>query len=379
MTDPTDTDIPNTSVDDELIVHLPHLRLVTTALGILGIQVTGTPEQHRPLDLARLKLAGSADVTNVLAQLRAHFAAQYGQWMPLMDSNQHVATVIGMPQPKSMSISDDPEQTDPPAPVPFTPAGRGIRVGVLDTKIDAHPDLIGRFVAEPSARYRPLPEPVPLRAGHATFVASLITRMAPAVTIDAHAVLNRNGRATAWHTATAMMTFADSGIDILNLSLGCRTNDGLAPLLMSRAVTLLNQRMLIVAAAGNHGAADDLNLRVAPTWPAALPDVVAVGARGLDGKRAPFSPNLPWVTCTAPGEKVTGGYLKALIATTKSGPQQFDGYATWSGTSFATATVSGAIAAATHRRDVRAALARLLAESNGVVRQFTQCDDDQRA
>jgi subtilisin family serine protease len=275
-----------------------------------------------------------------------------------------------------MSISDDPEKVDPPPPVPFTAGGRGIRVGVLDTKIDAHPDLIGRFLAEPDDRYQPLPEPVPLRAGHATFVASLITRMAPAVTVDAHAVLDDNGRATAWDTAVAMLEFADSGIDILNLSLGCRTTDGLAPLLLSRAVSLLNQRMLIVAAAGNHGSATDPDLRKAPTWPAALPDVVAVGARNVDDTRAPFSPNLPWVTCTAPGVNVIGAYLNTVIALMQHDPLEFKGYAAWSGTSFATATVSGAIAAAAQKRDVRAALARLLADPHGVVRPFTQCDDD---
>lgn len=376
--DPADHDVPNSSVDSELIVHLPHVELVKSALHGMNVGIDRS-DQDEQLALARLTLADTADVNSVLTQLRAHFAGRYGQWVPLMDTNRHVGPVIGMPQPRTMAIDDDPQLvTDPVTPVPFTPAGRGIRVGVLDTTIDAHPELIGRFLAEPDSRYQLSDQPVPLRAGHATFVASLVTRMAPAVTVDAHAVLDPvSGKATSWDTAQAMMRFADSGVDILNLSLGCRTSDGLPPLVISRAVELLSQRMVIVAAAGNHGGTTDPDLRQSPTWPAALPDVVAVGARDVDDTLAPFSPKLPWVTCTAPGVALLGAYLTALVSVTKQpDPVQFTGYARWSGTSFATASVSGAIAAAAGKIGVRAALEQLLASSSGVVRPFTQCDDD---
>jgi subtilisin family serine protease len=203
--------------------------------------------------------------------------------------------------------------------------------------------------------------------------------MAPAVTLEARAVLDDDGRATAWETAQHMMDFADSGVDILNLSLGCRTTDGLPPLLMSRAVGLLSQRMVIVAAGGNNGAAEQPALRNAPIWPAALPDVVAVGARdigalGIGEGLAKFSPQLPWVTCTAPGVNLTGAFLKATVLMKTGQSLPFDGYATWSGTSFATAMVSGAIAAATVPGKVTAheALHGLLSESGGVVRPYVK-------
>ncbi len=126
--------------------------------------------------------------------------------------------------------------------------------------------------------------------------------------------------------------------------------------------------MLIVAAAGNHGKTDQHHT---PVWPAALPDVVAVGASSEPGSE--FSPNLPWVTCTAPGVNVVGAYLHHAVTMptrlpprlaredtdarmlpagriapqdTTGDPVRFDGYARWSGTSFAAATVSGAVAAA---------------------------------
>jgi membrane-anchored mycosin MYCP len=88
-----------------------------------------------------------------------------------------------------------------------------------------------------------------------------------------------------------------------------------------------------------------------PMWPAALDDVVAVGASDGNGHHAQFSPDLPWVNFLAPGVGVDSTYLTGRIragsqdvhTTTTSEP--FTGWANWSGTSFAAASVSGAIAA----------------------------------
>ncbi len=220
---------------------------------------------------------------------------------------------------------------------------------------------------------------MPLRAGHATFVSSLVLAHAPAANLEVTGVLDENGRATLWQTVARMMEFADRDVQILNLSLGCRTEDGAPPLLLTRAVELLSRQLLIVAAAGNHNLDDAI--RRQPTWPAALPDVVAVGARAGDDL-ADFSPRLPWITCTAPGSAVLGEYLDAHDVVLLDGTKApFEGYATWSGTSFATAIASGAIAARTVRGRVtpREALAQMLAESAGVVRPYTQCDDAPRA
>jgi hypothetical protein len=368
MTDPI-PEVPYSFEPDDLVVHLPHVDLVRATLGKLGIEVAGTPEPDPLLDLTLLKL--SKPITDdLLKTLREQLVSQHG-WCPLFGKNRHLENVVGMPQPRSMN-ANDPIRANPPPPIPFSAAGRGVRIGVLDTKIYAHPDLIGRFVAEPDSIYGPFLEPVPSRAGHATFIASLITGLAPAAVVDARAVLNDNGKAKSWDTAKAMIRFADAGIDILNLSLGLRTADHLPPLLMSRVVELLSQKMLIVAAAGNHGELNDPDLRKAPTWPAALPDVVAVGARDDHDNLSSFSPKLPWVTCTAPGEHLVGAYLNAIVKLTDDTTQQFAGYATWKGTSFATAKVSGAIAAVMKQGKVtaREALELLFDEPDGVVRRY---------
>lgn len=385
-------DLPDTFEPDQLVVHLPHLDLVTKQLATMNVIPVGAAETDEALDLALLTLTKAdqsggrtpiTDLDAVLRDLRAASESSYGGWTPLLGKNRHVESVFGLPQPRSHSL-DDPVVVDPPIPVSASPrAGHGVRVGVLDTRVTAHPFLIGRFIADQDSLLAPAAGTVlPLRAGHATFVSSLILAHAPGATVEVRGVLNDEGRATAWNTVRQMMAFADSGVDILNLSLGCRTIDGKPPLLMRRATELLSQRMVLVAAAGNH------NLKVyrkAPTWPAALPDVVAVGARAADDSLADFSPRLPWITCTAPGLDIVGAYLGADLAVTVTlldgGQQAFNGYASWNGTSFATAIASGAIAANTvpGHLPAREALADLLAGKDEVVRKYVPSDDGRRA
>jgi subtilisin family serine protease len=385
-------DLPDTFEPDQLVVHLPHLDLVTKQLAETNLLPVGAAQTDEALDLALLTLtkadqAGGrtpiTDLDAVLRDLRAKSEDRYGGWTPLLGKNRHVESVFGLPQPRSHSL-DDPVAADPPIPVDApSRAGHGVRVGVLDTRVTAHPFLIGRFIADQDSLLAPAAGTVlPLRAGHATFVSSLVLAHAPGATVAVRGVLDNDGRATAWCAVQQMMAFADSGIDILNLSLGCRTADGRPPLLMRRATELLSQRMVLVAAAGNHNCKV---YRKAPTWPAALPDVVAVGARNVDDSLADFSPRLPWITCTAPGRDILGAYLGADLPTTvtllEGSQEPFHGYATWNGTSFATAIVSGAIAARTVPGHVpaREALAALLREDVGVVRKYVPGDDGQCA
>ncbi len=86
-----------------------------------------------------------------------------------------------------------------------------------------------------------------------------------------------------------------------------------------------------------------------PVWPAAFDQVVAVGATDGDNL-APFSPQTSWVDLTAPGVDVESTYLngevKLATPSSESQTEKFSGSAYWDGTSFAAATVSGALAAA---------------------------------
>ena len=125
-----------------------------------------------------------------------------------------------------------------------------------------------------------------------------------------------------------MAEFADAGLAVLNISFGAITKDDEPPLVLARAVEALRGKAVtIVAAAGNNGPSSK------KMWPAALPQVIAVGA-DKEGSPEPaaFSPvNTEWVDLMAPGEQVYSTY-------------ELGDYALWDGTSFATPAVSGAIA-----------------------------------
>ena len=108
------------------------------------------------------------------------------------------------------------------------------------------------------------------------------------------------------------------------------------------------------------------------SYPAALPDVVGVGALDQDGKRAAFTPEpAPWIALLAPGVGLTGAYVEGDVIiqhknkdgdVIDSKPVYFDGTAIWEGCSFAAGIVSGEIAARTvpGRRSARQALDELL-------------------
>jgi len=118
---------------------------------------------------------------------------------------------------------------------------------------------------------------------------------------------------------------------------------------------------VLVAAAGNDGTSD-------AQYPAALKGVLGVGALTVDGSnRAPFSNFGAWVDCSAVGEDVFGPYVKGLGGPLP-GPggiqTPFEGWATWSGTSFATPWVAGRIAGRiAQTTSARLAAATVLAEA----------------
>jgi subtilisin family serine protease len=299
----------------------------------------------------------------VIRAVRETMAAKYGGWIPAIGKNRYMQNVMPFPQSKPLAI-DLPKWTERPQDWidRASSAGAGVHVGVLDTRIFAHPSLDGHFDADADSTLTITTHPLKGWQGHATFVVGLIAHEAPRAQITVRALFDRpHGGPTpvvptadAWDTAVAIAGFAELGVHVLNLSLGCRTWDGEPPLAMRRAIEKLGPGTLVVAAAGNHGQA---SYWCKPTWPAALSGVVAVGARD-----AQFSPDLPWVTAEADGKDVTSTYLKDSVVEDEPPNRYGDGYAKWSGTSFAAATVTGAIAAAmTPKRPARKALHDLMA------------------
>jgi hypothetical protein len=315
----------------QLVVDLPHLDQLTGQLAELSVHPTQPPEIDEALGLALLRLPTEAAA--LIARLRStEFAAS-----AVLGTNPPMANTRGV-------INPDPETKPHPYVLP-PPAGHGVHVGALH--------------ASPARDTRP----TPLGAYHAEVVTSLVTAQATQATVVVRNVpVDATGRTTAWDVARAMLALADAGVDVINLSVSCDPPHGEPPLPLRCAVELLSPRVVPVAAAGDRPTCE-------PTWPAG---VVVVGARKADESLADFSPRAPWVTCTAPGD---------TWPTTTVPPFDFEGYVTWSGTAFAAATASGAIAAHTVPGQVTArdALAGLLAGDGGVVRKYLPGDDGQRA
>jgi hypothetical protein len=244
-------------------------------------------------------------------------------------------------------------------------------VGLLDTKLWLHPWLAGGYTSAADALIGPgdsddADGKYLATEGHATFVAGRILRRAPGARLEVRPVLNEQSIGDVWNAAKHIADLAASGVNVLNLSLGCFTGDGNPPLALATAIGRVSPETVVVAAAGNYDEADikqGLTLTT-PMWPAALDDVVAVGASDGNGHRAQFSPDLPWVNFLAPGVGVESTYLTGRIRAgskdvhTDATGDGFTGWANWSGTSFAAATVSGAIAARIKpgRRTAREAL-----------------------
>jgi hypothetical protein len=360
-----------------------------------------------------------SDLDLLIFWLREHFGSAYSGWVPTMGKNRVIDPVRGLPyvggggegdpyfggsgDPRTSSganggtIAEAPVLAPPPRWTPrAAKPGQGVRVGLLDTRLYPNEWLAGGYLAAADDLLQ-IPAtggtPPPASAGHATFIAGLILRRAPGAELVVRPVLNNKAVGRAWDVAREMASFIGSGVDILNLSFGCYTDDGEPPLVLARAVSLVSAEILLVAAAGNHGDIDELRKEGkvkdaswtsglhdrTPVWPAAFDEVVAVGATDGD-KLAPFSPETPWVDVTAPGVNVESTYMTGKVKLTESDGSPTatfsDGFAYWNGTSFAAATVSGAVAAKTSpgRRTARQALASICEAPQGDIRPFAKPD-----
>jgi membrane-anchored mycosin MYCP len=357
-----------------------------------------TQEALLELELASLRNRGTppADVDLLLRGLRDRFSRRFGGWTPEMGKARVVEQVKGFPhlggggdgdpRPAAAGLFQAALEAAPDA-------GQGVRIGVLDTAIQqpAPPPVaaaiqVGRLKVAPDAL---LPAPpqgsagaapaLKVTMGHGTFVVGLILQRAPGAAVLVRKVLDDDAVGDGWDAARKMVRLAGEHVDILNLSFGSFTDDDQPPLIFSRAVERLSPEVVIVAAAGNHGNIGQIQKipgleQLAPNtpiWPAALDGVVAVDAVSGNGRLARFSPKVPWVRLKARGVDVTSTFLDGQVGSERVGANgrvqpvvlgRFQGFATWSGTSFAAAIVSGALAARTQpgRLDAREALRELL-------------------
>jgi hypothetical protein len=203
-------------------------------------------------------------------------------------------------------------------------------------------------------------------AGHGTFIAGIIEQLAPGCALELISVLTTYGDGDEETIAKALHSLAtrpeDERPHLVNLSFGGYTPIGMATL--AHAITELRRRdTIVVASAGNDGTCE-------PLYPAAFPDVISVGAIDADGHPAPFSNYGPGLRACSDGVDVVSLFFEGFDGAEPPTPKgededRFDGWATWSGTSFSAPRVV-------------AALARLLQGGTAPVDAVTQLIDDEQ-
>ncbi|MEW6125982.1 MAG: S8 family serine peptidase [Acidobacteriota bacterium] len=153
-------------------------------------------------------------------------------------------------------------------------------------------------------------------AGHGTFIAGLVTLLAPDARILPVRAFPADGQSDAFTVASAIKYAADHGAQVINLSLG---SPEVSELLQSAIEDARARGIIVVAAVGND------NDEKTPQFPSNMESILAVAAVELSGQKAPFSNFGAHVDVCAPGSKLISAYPGASE----------ESFAVWSGTSFA--------------------------------------------
>lgn len=202
--------------------------------------------------------------------------------------------------------------------------GWNVRVAVIDTGIDLNHPLFAGRIAYPNYDFvdnDAIPQEVmgDNGSGHGTFVSGVIALTAPGTTIMPLRAFSSDGTGTSFNIAKAIRFAADNGAQVINMSFGLLQRDPL----IDDALNYAYSRAYMVAAAGNdnldslHFPADRSSKTLAVTATNAVNDLKATFAN--------FNKD---VQVAAPGVNLYSAYPG-------------NHWATWSGTSFSTALVTG--------------------------------------
>lgn len=203
--------------------------------------------------------------------------------------------------------------------------GKGTKVGVIDSGVSTHPDLIvlgGQSFVDYTNSYTD-------DNGHGTHVSGIISAenneigvagVAPDSDIFALKALDQDGSGYLSDIIEAIDWSITNQMDVINMSLGTKTASSA---LESAVNTAYQNGILVVAAAGNES--------TSVSYPAKYSSVIAVSATDENNKLAYFSNFGPEVEVSAPGTNI--------ISTSSQGD-----YENMSGTSMATPFVAGQLA-----------------------------------
>lgn len=201
-----------------------------------------------------------------------------------------------------------------------------IIVAILDTGIDRnHEELKNRVVAEVNFTDSPTPHD---NNGHGTHIAGIVVSssnnsigiagLAPEIRLMNVKVADDTGACQVAVVAKGIVWAVDNGASVINISLEFAQP---SPELEEAINYAWRKGAVVIAAAGNNGSTQ-------PTYPAYYENSIAVAATGQDDTLAPLSNYGAWVDMAAPGLNIYSTL-----------PENSYGYK--SGTSFATAYVSG--------------------------------------
>jgi subtilisin family serine protease len=175
-------------------------------------------------------------------------------------------------------------------------------------------------------------------AGHGTFIAGLISQLCPDAIITTAGVLSSFGDGDVSGVLASFERIVNlrGPFDIVVMSFGTNLVDDEPGLFGDGIMTLLDGA-LGVAAAGNQSTCR-------PYFPAALPKVIGVGALASDGK-AWFTNFGGWVDACAPGIDVLSTFFCDFTEQIDGQDyRRYEGFARWSGTSFAAPKVAAVVA-----------------------------------
>lgn len=341
--------------DRDVLVHDPGgPRECLVRTGQLVVPADAVEPALRALDhwVDRVELAPDAKLATLLLRpdlaARCVELAQDAGHLPVAPNHVHlIGTPIlhgtgSVPRPVGPVPAPPVELWDPP-----------VTVAVLDTGLDPHPWFAGRpwlsdWGLQPEVLDADRDTVRDQLAGHGTFVAGVLLKHAPGVTIRHRRVLSSAGIVDDRTVAAALRSLrgaaarAGEHLDIVLLSAGCHTADDRCPPLLARELSRFEDT-LFVAAAGNSAS-------TRPFWPAAHPSVIAVAATDPTGALASFSNHGPWLTTTAPGVDIVSSYvhfepIPGLAPDTE--PRTYT-TASWSGTSFAAPHTAATLARLLH-------------------------------
>lgn len=213
--------------------------------------------------------------------------------------------------------------------------GRSVIVAVLDTGLDASQLYLWNKVCATANFVEPGTAPFDMpqlqdsnqngifdeAVGHGTMVAGLVDQMSPQSQLAIARVADSDGHATAWRVLCGVAFAANSGAEVVNISLGSQTQ-----IVAFRGVLdwCDEMNMVVVAPIGNDN-------HFGASYPSQVAKAICVSGLNPNNTKASFS---NWDRTADISAPATGIYSLDVNG----------GEGLWSGTSFASPIVAGAIA-----------------------------------